>query len=117
VTLVSCLFVLMIPQEHVANKLDSTLFPYVKDPPSALSPVASLKQTTPQTTSLRSAKPSWHKAVRPNAAVENKQRVIVFMAGGMTYSEIREAYSLSTSLNKEIYIGALFVLLQVSQGY
>ncbi|OJA09546.1 hypothetical protein AZE42_01142 [Rhizopogon vesiculosus] len=93
-------------EEHVANKLDPTLFPYVKESPTALSPVASLKQTAPQTTSLRSAKPSWHKAVRPNAPTEHKQRVIVFMAGGMSYSEIREVYSLSTSLNKDIYIGS-----------
>ncbi|KAG2157814.1 Sec1-like protein [Suillus bovinus] len=93
-------------EEHSANKLDSALFPYVKDSPIVLSPAASLKQTTPQTTSLRSAKPSWHKAVRPNALAESKQRVIVFVVGGMTYSEIREAYSLSTSLNKDIYIGS-----------
>lgn len=80
----------------------------MKDSPIVLSPAASLKQTTPQTTSLRSAKPSWHKAVRPNVLAENKQRVIVFVVGGMTYSEIREAYSLSTSLNKDIYIGISF---------
>ncbi|KAG2757041.1 Sec1-like protein [Suillus brevipes Sb2] len=93
-------------EEHCANKLDPALFPYVKDSPAVLSPAASLKQTTPQTTSLRSAKPSWHKAVRPNVHAESKQRVIVFVVGGMTYSEIREAYSLSTSLNKDIYIGS-----------
>lgn len=98
-----------ITQEHSTNKLDPTLFPYVKDSPIVLSPAASLKQTTPQTTSLRSAKPSWHKAVRPNALAESKQRVIVFVVGGMTYSEIREAYSLSTLLNKDIYIGMSFV--------
>ncbi|KAG1907804.1 Sec1-like protein [Suillus fuscotomentosus] len=93
-------------EEHCTNKLDPTLFPYVKDSPIVLSPAASLKQTTPQTTSLRSAKPSWHKAVRPNALAESKQRVIVFVVGGMTYSEIRETYSLSTLLNKDIYIGS-----------
>lgn len=29
----------------------------------------------------------------------------MFMAGGMTYSEIREAYQLSSALNKDIIIG------------
>ena len=29
----------------------------------------------------------------------------VFMAGGMTYSEMREAYLLSKTLNKDIIIG------------
>jgi len=32
--------------------------------------------------------------------------LIVFVAGGMTYSEIREAYQLSTSLDKDIFIGS-----------
>jgi len=36
---------------------------------------------------------------------DNRQRVIVFVAGGMTYSEMREVYKLSGSLQKDIYIG------------
>jgi len=32
--------------------------------------------------------------------------VIVFVAGGMTYSEMREVYLLSQSLNKDIIIGS-----------
>lgn len=81
------------------------LFPYVKDAPS-LTPAPSIK-ATPSTgsQSLRSAKPSWHRAARPGANQENKQRLFVFVAGGMTYSEMREAYLLSKSLNKEIIIG------------
>lgn len=92
-------------QEHVGNKLDPTLFPYVKDQPS-LSAAPSLK-ATPSTgaTSLRSAKPSWHRAARPGASQEAKQRLFVFVTGGMTYSEMREAYLLSKSLNKDIIIG------------
>jgi hypothetical protein len=65
-------------------------------------------RTTPsQTTSLRSAKPSWHKAAKPGAATETRQRVLVFVAGGVTYSEVREAYHLSNTLGKDIYIGML----------
>ncbi|KAN0088471.1 Sec1-like protein [Tylopilus felleus] len=93
--------------DHVNNKLDVSLFPYVKDAPSATTPTASKGPTTPtHTSSLRSAKPSWHKAVRSNAPVDNRQRVIVFMAGGMTHSEIRECYALAGALNKDIYIGS-----------
>lgn len=81
------------------------MFPYVKDAPS-LAPAPSLRATPSSgATSLRSAKPSWHRAARPNAQ-EARQRVLVFVAGGMTYSEMREAYSLSKSLNKEIILGA-----------
>lgn len=96
------------------NKLDTSLFPYVKDAPSATTPATSQGPTTPiHTSSLRSAKPSWHKAVRSNAPVDNRQRVIVFMAGGMTYSEIRECYTLGGPLNKDIYIGSCATCVRV----
>ncbi|KAK1235695.1 syntaxin binding protein 1 [Marasmius sp. AFHP31] len=93
-------------EDHVAGKLDNTLFPYVKDSPSTAAPAASVRAAPAQATSLRSQKPAWHRAARPGAASESKQRLLVFMAGGMTYSEVREAYQLSSSLNKEIYIGS-----------
>ncbi|KAH7890774.1 Sec1-like protein [Phlebopus sp. FC_14] len=93
-------------EDQANSKLDSTLFPYVKDAPSTTATPVSLRQAPPPTTSLRSAKPSWHKAVRSNAPVDNRQRVIVFVAGGTTYSEIREGYTLSRTLNKDIYIGS-----------
>ncbi|EIW79319.1 Sec1-like snare protein [Coniophora puteana RWD-64-598 SS2] len=93
-------------EDHVANKLDSSLFPYVKDSPMAVTQAATLRPTVTPTTSLRSAKPSWHKAARSQVTVDNKQRVIVFVAGGMTYSEIREAYKLSGPLNRDILIGS-----------
>lgn len=32
--------------------------------------------------------------------------MIVFVIGGMTYSEMREAYVMGQKKNKEIYIGA-----------
>lgn len=68
-------------------------------------PPAALRAAPPQAASLRSQKPAWHKAARPQAANENRQRVLVFVAGGMTYSEIRETYQLSASLGKDIIIG------------
>ena len=64
------------------------------------------------TTSLRSAKPSWHRAARTGgAAAETRQRVLVFVAGGMTYSEMRETYLLSNQLGKDIFIGAPALVL------
>jgi syntaxin-binding protein 1 len=93
-------------QDHVAGKLDISLFPYVKDAPSATPAPAALQTTT----SLRSQKPVWHRAARPGGTSETRQRIMVFVAGGMTYSEVREVYQLSTSLNKDIYIGNLVFL-------
>ncbi|EJF59045.1 Sec1-like protein [Dichomitus squalens LYAD-421 SS1] len=100
-------------EEHVSNKLDPTLFPYVKDAPSA-APTTSSLRSAPQiqpAVSLRSQKPSWHKATRgAGTQNDNRQRILVFVAGGMTYSEMREAYLLSKSLNKEIIIGSTHAL-------
>ena len=100
-------------QDQVAGKLDPTAFPYVKDTPP-LTPAPSLR-ATPSTgaTSLRSAKPSWHRAARPGAGSEAKQRVIVFMAGGMAYSEMREAYAAGKSLGKEVIIGEFLELFGI----
>ncbi|KAF5361824.1 hypothetical protein D9756_002266 [Leucocoprinus leucothites] len=93
-------------EDNIANKLDESLFPYVKDSPLKTPAPASLR-SPPPATSLRSSKPSWHKAPRAGAPVrDDKQRLIVFVAGGMTYSEIREVYQLSASLNKDIFIGS-----------
>ena len=70
------------------------------------------------TTSLRSAKPSWHRAARAGgAAVETRQRVLVFVAGGMTYSEMRETYLLSNQLGKDIFIGAPAELVLINETY
>ncbi|TFK74997.1 Sec1-like snare protein [Pluteus cervinus] len=98
-------------EEHVGNRLDVALFPYVKESPGN-SQAASLRAQPVQQapTSLRSQKPAWHRAAKPAAVSDNRQRVIVFIAGGVTYSEIREAYNLSTSLNKDIYIGSTHVI-------
>ncbi|KIJ55031.1 hypothetical protein M422DRAFT_64178 [Sphaerobolus stellatus SS14] len=99
-------------EDHVANKLDPTMFPYVKDAPTAAASTAtnlSLRSTAPQAaaSSLRSAKPSWHRAPSRNAGAEQiRQRIIVFIAGGMTYSEMRAIYQLSESLKKDIFIGS-----------
>ena len=92
-------------QDQVNDKLDSSTFPYVKDAPS-LTPL-SPRSPPPQTTSLRSQKPAWHRAPKPATVLDNRQRVLVFVAGGVTYSEIRETYQLSNSLQKDIYIGEL----------
>lgn len=87
------------------------------------------------TTSLRSAKPTWHQKGRPTPAsgaagsaspagaggatmaprgstsAQNElssptsQRIIVFMAGGMTYSEMRTAYQIGKRVNADVYMG------------
>jgi syntaxin-binding protein 1 len=79
-----------------------------------------------QASSLRSAKPTWHQKGRQAGGTggsgsgtgsfgsmggldTSRQRIIVFVAGGMTYSEIRSAYQLSDRLGRDVYIGSSHV--------
>ena len=79
----------------------------MKDAPTAMP--LSPRSPPPQTTSLRSQKPAWHRAPKTTTVLDNRQRLLVFVAGGVTYSEIRETYQLSNSLQKDIYIGELII--------
>ena len=97
-------------QEHHNNRLDQSLFPFIRETPPELTQSmrtgALAPPPTAPTSSLRSARPTWHKA--PSARVANtegRQRMILFIAGGVTYSEMRLAYTIGRALGKEIFIG------------
>ncbi|EGG12609.1 uncharacterized protein MELLADRAFT_114806 [Melampsora larici-populina 98AG31] len=95
-------------EDAVANKLDQTVFPYMGESPSTnakLNGSGLAAYSTAAPTSLRSAKPSWQKP-KSKAVVENRPRMIVFVAGGMTHSEIRSAYAVSEAHSKDVIIGS-----------
>jgi syntaxin-binding protein 1 len=86
--------------------LEQSLFPYTKpliDGDEALSGQAMLSQS-----SLRSAKPTWART-RPFGN-ESRQRIIVFMAGGATFSESRSCYEVSRSYSKDVYLATSHML-------
>ncbi|KAI1353742.1 Sec1 family protein [Xylaria sp. FL0043] len=89
--------------EHLCRgALDQTSFPYVKPP---LDPN---EDTMIGQGSLRAAKPSWAGAGRRVA--ENRQRIIVFMAGGATFSESRACYEVGAAMNRDIYMATSHML-------
>ncbi|OCF34392.1 syntaxin-binding protein 1 [Kwoniella heveanensis BCC8398] len=106
----------MVMEDHNASRLDQSTFPYVKDAPvdatTSLRAGSSLAAPSASGSgSLRSARPTWHKA--PSARMNNtegKQRMIIFVAGGMTYSEMRCAYTVGQALGKDVYIGSTHVI-------
>ena len=87
-------------EQHVRGALDQSIFPFTKPHLDASEGV--LAQDTMSQASLRSAKPTWART-RPSAN-EPRQRIIVFMAGGATYSESRACYEISQSLNKDVFL-------------
>lgn len=87
-------------ESHAGNALDATTFPYTKPP---LDTNDGMVQQQAAAASLRSAKPTWAKT-RTNTSNENRQRVVVFMAGGATYSEARACYTTGRNTNREVFL-------------
>ena len=84
-------------EEHGKNTLDQESFPFTKPQLVAEGQSENLPQA-----SLRSAKPTW---ARPRAAAnEPRQRILIFMAGGATYSESRACYENMQESNKDVYL-------------
>ncbi|KAI1377721.1 Sec1-like protein [Hypoxylon crocopeplum] len=89
--------------EHLCRgALDQTKFPYVK-PPLDPNEDALIGQG-----SLRAAKPSWAGAGR--RVVDNRQRIIVFMAGGAMFSESRACYEVGAAMNRDIFLATSHML-------
>ncbi|TVY51747.1 Protein transport protein sec1 [Lachnellula cervina] len=77
--------------------LDTQTFPYTNPALDNSEELAIQSQA-----SLRSAKPTW--ARNRMSVTETRQRIIVFMAGGATYSESRACYEVSAARNKDIFL-------------
>lgn len=93
-------------EEHIRGTLDQSIFPFTKphlDAAEGLMGADNVSQA-----SLRSAKPTWART-RPSA-LEPRQRIIVFMAGGATYSESRACYEVSQSFNKDVFLATSHML-------
>lgn len=52
------------------------------------------------------------RSLRKKGKLENKEapRIIIFMIGGVCYSEVRQCYLLGEELNREIFIGSTHIL-------
>lgn len=89
-------------QELARGTLEPSLFPYTKPP------MAGEADMVVGQASLRSAKPTW--AQNRKSLHESKQRIIVFMAGGATYSEARSCYEVSQSAGKDVFLATSHML-------
>lgn len=93
-------------EEQLRASLDQAVFPFTK--PLLDANEGLLGQNNISQASLRSAKPTWART-RPSA-MEPRQRIIVFIAGGATYSESRACYELSRTFSKDIYLATSHML-------
>ncbi len=87
-------------EEQIQGTLDPTMFPPTK-PHLEANGIG--VDTSAQQTSLRTAnKPTWART-RP-VANDQRQRILVFVAGGATYAEARACYQISTNASKEVFL-------------
>ena len=93
-------------EDHIRGILDQSMFPFTK--PHLDGSEGLQGQEVVSQASLRSAKPTWART-RPSA-LEPRQRIIVFMAGGATYSESRACYEVSESSNRDIFLATSHML-------
>lgn len=91
-------------QEQIKGTLDNSIFPYTRP---YLEDEGSPHDQVAQS-SLRSAKPTWART-RPVTG-NPRQRIIVFMAGGATYSEARSCYEMSQQTNKDVFLASSHML-------
>jgi syntaxin-binding protein 1 len=86
----------MLLSDICKNTLDATMFPFLK--PQEQGDAAEIQSQA----SLRRAQPNW--ARRGGASNEPRQRIIVFVAGGATYSEARSCYEVSQANGKDVFL-------------
>lgn len=91
---------------HAVGSVDANTFPYTKPP---LDVGNELAPSISAASSLRSAKPTWART-RTNVGTENRQRVIVFVAGGATYSESRACYDVGRATSREVFLVTSHIL-------
>jgi syntaxin-binding protein 1 len=95
-----------IIEEEIDGRLSTEMFPYVVNPVVA-PPRTPDSGGPPQ---LRNTKPSWAtRKAAPKVEVKKLSasgpKVIVFIIGGMTYSEMRTAYEVMAEKGREVIIG------------
>lgn len=82
------------------NSLDQTVFPPVK-------PHLDHSGSAQSQVSLRKAQPKW---ATTQQSSKPRQRLIVFMAGGATYSEARACYDVSREFSREVYLASTHMI-------
>ena len=93
-------------EDYIRGALDQSFFPFTKPHLDAAEGMLGV-DTTAQS-SLRTAKPTWART-RPSTR-ELQQRIIVFMAGGATYSESRACYEISEAFSKDVFMATSHML-------
>ena len=89
-------------EDFFNSSLDSSLFPFVKAADSAATSTSASKKAG---TSLRSGKPTWQSGATSSSSNKTGPRLIIFVAGGLSFSEMRAVYEATKQFKRQVYIG------------
>ncbi|OZJ04363.1 hypothetical protein BZG36_03207 [Bifiguratus adelaidae] len=97
-------------EDHLADDIDNSLFPFLKHPLPASRQERQTGSHIDNT--LRVYKTQWHKKTKGQAVVKppDGPAMLVFVLGGITWSEIRSAFEIAQQYNREVYIGSTHIL-------
>ncbi|KAH8549756.1 Sec1-like protein [Umbelopsis sp. PMI_123] len=101
-----------VSEAHIKETIDQSLFPLIRvaEPENKNQNTKTGKKYVPQ---LRVYHTKWHKKTDGSNAGPKPPSgppVIIFVAGGITYSEIRSAYELAEAYDREVYIGSTHII-------
>lgn len=104
-----------IVQGHIDGTIDQSLFPnYASKNVRQKSLRRDTAEAVKEVPKLRVYKTQWHKKSTGGANAAPKPPsgppIIIFIVGGMTYSEIRSAYEIAETFDREVYIGSTHII-------
>ncbi|KAI9319965.1 Sec1-like protein [Dichotomocladium elegans] len=101
-----------VAEAHIKETIDQSLFPLIR-----IARPEDLRrdptQAPKENYQLRVYKTQWHKKTTGKNAQPKPASgppVIIFIAGGVTYSEMRSAYELSQAYDRDVYIGSTHII-------
>ncbi|KAI8367256.1 Sec1-like protein [Blakeslea trispora] len=103
-----------IVEGHINGTIDQSLFPNNIRNVKQQSTRKNTEEAVKEVPKLRVYKTQWHKKSTKGANAPPKPPsgppIIIFIVGGMTYSEIRSAYEIAEAFDREVYIGSTHII-------
>ncbi|KAI8582924.1 hypothetical protein K450DRAFT_225491 [Umbelopsis ramanniana AG] len=104
-----------VMEASITGTMDAGQFPYTRQSDAELHEEGSKAGSTVPATgvSLRTTKPTWSKKTNSMGGTPRNPtgaRLIIFVAGGMTYSEMRSAYEIADMHNRDVIIGSSHII-------
>ncbi|KAI8984346.1 Sec1-like protein [Mycotypha africana] len=102
-----------IMEGHIDGTIDQSLFPHNIHNVRERNTRKDTAEIVKEVPKLRVYKTQWHKkSTGTNAGPKppSGPPIIIFIVGGMTYSEIRSAYEIAETYDREVYIGSTHII-------